>query len=154
MKRFFVFCKKNPMFVLLSLVSLAIAFFADEQAGLSLAMATVVAPGGVRASKGIGGLASHGAGDATTVSNASELSPGFIDSEVDDQIVSIASDESIKPHICIQKSVYGTSTNSRRVNILLSSISTSMRSAFFRLSLSPRRIITIPSKWLFIISMA
>ena len=45
MKRFFTFCKKNPLFVLLSLVSLALALFADEQAGLSLAMATVVENG-------------------------------------------------------------------------------------------------------------
>ena len=95
MKKIFVFCKKNPLFVLLSLVAVALALFADEQAGLSLAMATVVAPGKVKPSRGIGGLSTQGIGDATTVSNASELSPSLIDAEVDDQIVSIASDESV-----------------------------------------------------------
>ena len=95
MKKIFVFCKKNPLFVLLSLVAVALALFADEQAGLSLAMATVVTPGKVKPSRGIGGLPTQGLGDATTVSNASELSPSLIDAEVDDQIVSIASDESV-----------------------------------------------------------
>ena len=95
MKKIFVFCKKNPLFVLLSLVAVALALFADEQAGLSLAMATVVAPGKVKPSRGIGGLPTQGIGDATTVSNASELSPNLIDAEVDEQIVSIASDESV-----------------------------------------------------------
>lgn len=95
MKRIFVFLKENPLFVLLSLVSVVAAFFADEQVALSLAMATVVAPGSTKASRGIAGLATQGLGDATTVSNISELSPDLIDADIDEQIVSIASDESI-----------------------------------------------------------
>ena len=95
MKKIFSFLKENPVFVLLSLVAVMCALFIDEQAGLTLAMATVVAPGGTRPTRGIGGLATQGVGDATTVSNSSELSPGLIEAEVDDQIVGIASDESI-----------------------------------------------------------
>ncbi len=95
MKKIFVFVKENSLFVLLALVSVVVALFADEQVGLSLAMAAVAAPGGVKASKGIAGLSTQGLGDATTVSNASELSPGLIDADIDEQIVNIASDESI-----------------------------------------------------------
>ncbi len=95
MKKIFSFLKENPMFVLLSLVAVTCALFFDEQAGLTLAMATAVAPGGTKPSRGIAGLATQGVGDATTVSNSSELSPSLIEAEVDDQIVGIASDESI-----------------------------------------------------------
>ena len=95
MKKIFSFLKENPMFVLLSLVAVTCALFFDEQAGLTSAMATAVAPGGTKPSRGIAGLATQGVGDATTVSNSSELSPSLIEAEVDDQIVGIASDESI-----------------------------------------------------------
>ena len=83
------------MFVLLSLVAIALAVFTDEQAGLTLAMATVVAPGTTKPSNGIAGLPTQGLGDATTVSNLSELSPDLIEAEVDERIIGVASDESI-----------------------------------------------------------
>lgn len=95
MKKILIFLKENPMFVLIALVSLVFAMFADEQAGLALAMATVVAPGTTKPSNGIAGLPSQGLGDATTVSNFSELNPDFIDVEVDDRIIGVASDESV-----------------------------------------------------------
>lgn len=83
------------MFVLLLAVAAVLALFADEQAGLSLAMATVVAPGTTKPSNGIAGLPTQGLGDATTVSNASELSPDLIEAEVDARIIGVASDESV-----------------------------------------------------------
>ena len=95
MKKVLNFLKENPLFVLLSLVAVAFALFADEHTGLALAMATVVAPGGTKPATGIAGLPSQGLGDATTVSNASELSPDLIEADVDDRIVGVASDESV-----------------------------------------------------------
>ncbi|MBR3613026.1 MAG: hypothetical protein IKL54_07000 [Bacteroidaceae bacterium] len=95
MKKVFNFFKENPMFLLLMAVAVLLALFADEQAGLSLAMATVVAPGTTKPSKGIAGLPTQGLGDATTVSNASELSPDLMEAEVDDRIIGVASDESV-----------------------------------------------------------
>ncbi len=95
MKKVFNFFKENPMFLLLMAVAVLLALFADEQAGLSLAMATVVAPGTTKPSKGIAGLPTQGLGDATIVSNASELSPDLMEAEVDDRIIGVASDESV-----------------------------------------------------------
>lgn len=95
MKKVFSFLKENPLFVLLSLVSIALALFCDEQAGMTLAMATVVAPGTTKPSNGIAGLPTQGLGDASTVSNLSELSPDLIEAEVDEKIIAVASDESI-----------------------------------------------------------
>lgn len=95
MKKTFNFFKENPMFVLLLAVAAVLALFADEQAGLSLAMATVVAPGTTKPSNGIAGLPTQGLGDATTISNASELSPDLIEAEVDARIIGVASDESV-----------------------------------------------------------
>ncbi len=95
MKKFFLFVKKNPMFVLLSLVSLALCLFEESAGGVLMAMATVVAPGSPTASKGIAGYASHGSGEATTVSNASELGGEFIQPEIDSKITMVASDESV-----------------------------------------------------------
>ena len=95
MRNIFLFVKKNPMFVLLSLVSLALLFFEENAGSLMMAMATVVAPGSPAASKGIAGYAAHGSGEATTVSNASELGGDFIQPEIDSKITMIASDESI-----------------------------------------------------------
>ena len=95
MKKTFNFFKENPMFLLLLAVAAVLALFADEQAGLSLAMATVVAPGTTKPSNGIAGLPTQGLGDATTVSNASELSPDLIEAEVDARIIGVASDESV-----------------------------------------------------------
>lgn len=95
MKKVFSFLKENPLFVLLSLVSIALALFCDEQAGMTLAMATVVAPGTTKPSNGIAGLPTQGLGDASTVSNLSELTPDLIEAEVDEKIIAVASDESI-----------------------------------------------------------
>ena len=89
-----MFVKKNPMFVLLSLVSLALYFFEEGSGSVIMAMATVVSPG-MSASAGITGARTHGPGAATTVSNASELGDGFIQPEIDSEIVKVASDESI-----------------------------------------------------------
>jgi hypothetical protein len=58
-------------------------------------MLTVFPAGEPKASTGIGGLPAHAHGEATTVSNARELGSDFIDADVDDQIVGIASDESV-----------------------------------------------------------
>ena len=95
MKKVFSFLKENPLFVLLSVVAIALALFADEQAGLTLAMATVVAPGTTKPSNGIAGLPTQGLGDDTKVSNLSELNPDLIEAEVDERIIGVASDESI-----------------------------------------------------------
>ena len=95
MKKVFEFIKENPLFVLALVVGTVCALFVDNEAGLTLAMATVVAPGGTKPSNGIAGLPTQGAGEATTVSNSSELGTGLIDAEVDEQIIGIASDESI-----------------------------------------------------------
>ena len=94
MKNLFMFIKKNPMFVLLSLVSLALLFFEEGGGSVIMAMATVVSPG-MSPSAGISGMRGHGPGEATTVSNASELGNGFIQPEIDSEIVKVASDESI-----------------------------------------------------------
>ncbi len=94
MKKVLLFCKKNPMFVLLSLVSVALLFI-DETGCAMLAAVNVVTPGSLRASRGIGGLATQGNGLATTVSNVSEMSDSFLENDVDERITEIASDESI-----------------------------------------------------------
>ena len=94
MKKIFQFVRENPLTVLLMLATVALYFLGDEVAGTLLAGVNVV-PAGQAASKGIAGLPAHGSGDATTVSNASELGSDFIEADVDDQIVGIASDESV-----------------------------------------------------------
>lgn len=95
MKRLFSFLRENPLFVSVSLIALFVAYFCDEAAGLVLATVNVVPAGSPKPSKGIAGLATQGGGEATTVSNSRELGGDFIDADVDDQIVSIASDESV-----------------------------------------------------------
>lgn len=95
MKKVFDFVKKNPVFVLLSIVSLALFFFTGEEGYTMMAAVNVVASGSPRASRGIAGLATQGAGSATTVSNASELSDTLIEAEIDEKIIAIASDESV-----------------------------------------------------------
>lgn len=95
MKGFLLFCKKNPLFVLLSMVSVAMFLFADETGAAMLAAVNVVTPGSVRASRGIGGLATQGNGLATTVSNISEMNDSLLENDVDERITEIASDESI-----------------------------------------------------------
>ncbi|MBR5475557.1 MAG: hypothetical protein IKV17_01895 [Bacteroidaceae bacterium] len=95
MKRFLNFLKENPMFVFLSLVSVALYFLSGDECGLMLATVSVVSPGYPRASRGIAGLPAHGNGSATTVSNASELSDDLIEADIDQEIIKIASDESV-----------------------------------------------------------
>lgn len=95
MKKFFFFVRKNPLFVLLSVVSVALFLFAEDGSGVIMASVGVVTSGSPIASRGFAGIASHGIGSATTVSSASELSDDFIDSEIDEQITKIASDESV-----------------------------------------------------------
>ncbi|MBR3877767.1 MAG: hypothetical protein IKJ23_06260 [Bacteroidaceae bacterium] len=95
MKRICSFLRENPLFVFVMLLAAALYFMADDVAGLMLATVNAVPAGSPKPSNGIGGLATQGIGDATTVSNASELGSDLIDADVDDQITSIASDESI-----------------------------------------------------------
>ena len=95
MKKILNFLRENPLFVIVSLVSVVLYALDNAEAGAILAAVTVVPGGSTKASRGIAGLATQGAGEATTVSNASELSPDLIDADVDDQIISIASDESV-----------------------------------------------------------
>ena len=95
MKKILNFLRENPLFVIAALVSAVLYAFDNVEAGMLLASVSVVPAGTPKASKGIAGLATQGAGDATTVSNASELSPDLMDADVDNQIVGIASDESV-----------------------------------------------------------
>ena len=95
MKRICSFLRENPLFVFVMLLAAALYLMADDVAGLMLATVNAVPAGSPKPSNGIGGLATQGIGDATTVSNASELGSDLIDADVDDQITSIASDESI-----------------------------------------------------------
>ena len=95
MRRICSFLRENPLFVFVMLLAAALYLMADDVAGLMLATVNAVPAGSPKPSNGIGGLATQGIGDATTVSNASELGSDLIDADVDDQITSIASDESI-----------------------------------------------------------
>lgn len=95
MKRICSFLRENPLFVFVMLLAAVLYFMADDVAGLMLATVNAVPAGSPKPSNGIGGLATQGIGDATTVSNASELGSDLVDADVDDQITSIASDESI-----------------------------------------------------------
>ncbi|MBR2318509.1 MAG: hypothetical protein IKA52_02405 [Bacteroidaceae bacterium] len=95
MKRIISFLRENPLFVIMSLVAIACYILGDAVAGTMMAAVNVVPGGSPKPSKGIGGLPSQGGGEATTVSNARELGTDFIDADVDDQIVGIASDESV-----------------------------------------------------------
>lgn len=95
MRKIISFVRENPILVIVSLVALALYFFCDSVAGMLLATVNVVPGGTPKPSSGIGGLATHGSGEATTVSNSRELGSDIIDADVDDQIIGIASDESI-----------------------------------------------------------
>ncbi|MBQ2808663.1 MAG: hypothetical protein IKJ61_01760 [Bacteroidaceae bacterium] len=95
MRKIISFMRENPLFVVVSLAAMVLAFFCDSDAALLLAAVNVVPGGSPKPSNGIGGLATQGAGEATTVSNARELGENFIDADVDDQIIGVASDESI-----------------------------------------------------------
>ncbi|MBR2301677.1 MAG: hypothetical protein IKA41_06980, partial [Bacteroidaceae bacterium] len=95
MKKFLNFLKENPMFVLLSVVSVLMYLISGDECGLMMATVSVVSPGYPRASRGIAGIPSHGHGTATTVSSASELGDELIDADIDQEIIKIASDESV-----------------------------------------------------------
>ena len=95
MKKIFDFMRENPLFVIISLAAIASMVFGDAVAGTMLATVSVVPSGTPRASGGIAGIPSHGNGNATTVSNMSELGSDLIDADVDDQIIGVASDESV-----------------------------------------------------------
>ena len=95
MKKILNFLRENPLFVVVSLVSLLLYAVDSAEAGMMLAVVSVVPAGTPKASKGIAGLDTQGAGEATTVSNASELVGDLIDADVDTQIIGIASDESV-----------------------------------------------------------
>lgn len=95
MKRIINFLKENPWVVLLSLVAVLCYLFGEIVWGTFMAGVNVVPVATPKASNGIGGLPTQGNGEATTVSNASELGSNLIDADVDDQIVGIASDESV-----------------------------------------------------------
>ena len=95
MKKILNFLRENPLFVVVSMVSLLLYAVDSAEAGMMLAVVSVVPAGTPKASKGIAGLDTQGAGEATTVSNASELVGDLIDADVDTQIIGIASDESV-----------------------------------------------------------
>lgn len=95
MKKVIKWIKDNPLFVVLSMVSVAMLFI-DNECGMALAMAATVAPSGSpEASEGIAGGKTQQLGEATTVSNMSEAAGDLIQPEIDEDIVKIASDESI-----------------------------------------------------------
>ena len=95
MKKIINFLKENPWFVILLLVAVLCYLFGEVVMGTLMAGVNVVPVGTPKASNGIGGLPTQGNGEATTVSNASELGSNLIDADVDDQIIGIASDESV-----------------------------------------------------------
>ena len=95
MKKILIFLRENPLFVIVSLVSVILYALDNAEAGMLLATVNVVPAGSPKSSRGIAGLNAHGAGEATTVSNARELGSDFIDADTDDQIIGIASDESV-----------------------------------------------------------
>ena len=95
MKKIISFMRENPLFVIISVVAAVLCFLCDSPEGLMLAAVNVV-PGGLpKTSNGIAGLATQALGEATTVSNARESGSDIIDADVDDQIIGIASDESV-----------------------------------------------------------
>ena len=96
MKNTISFLKKNPLFLLLSMVSIALFLFGGDDAGCTMMAAVTVATAGSGStiSRGIAGLTDHAHGTATTVSSASEISD-LIEAETDEKIIAIASDESV-----------------------------------------------------------
>ena len=94
MKKLIVFLKKNPLFVLLWLVSLALYLMGDDGGTAIMAAVGVVASGGPSPTRGIAGLATQGPGSATTVSNVSEMSD-LVEADIDEKIIAVASDESV-----------------------------------------------------------
>lgn len=95
MKKIILFLRENPLYVIVALVAILCYLFGEALLGTFMASVSVVPLGTPNPSNGIGGLPTQGNGEATTVSNASELGTNLIDADVDDQIVGIASDESV-----------------------------------------------------------
>ena len=95
MKKIILFLKENPLYVIVALVAILCYLFGEALFGTFMAGVSVVPLGTPNPSNGIGGLPTQGSGEATTVSNASELGTNLIDADVDDQIIGIASDESV-----------------------------------------------------------
>ncbi len=95
MKKIINFLKENPLFVILFLVAVLCYLFGEVVMGTLMAGVNVVPVGTPKPANGIGGLPTQGNGEATTISNASEMAANLIDADVDDQIVGIASDESV-----------------------------------------------------------
>ena len=94
MKKFFNFLRENPLYVIMLLASAVLYFFDEAEAGMMLASVSVVPSGLTTAANGNAGIPAHALGEATTVSNASEISD-IIEADVDDEITKVASDESV-----------------------------------------------------------
>ena len=94
MKKILNFLRENPLFVIVSLVSVLLYAFDNAEAGMMLAAVSVVPVGANGASAGNAGLNTQGNGDAATVSQVSEMTD-IIEADVDDEITKIASDESV-----------------------------------------------------------
>ena len=94
MKKFFNFLRENPLYVIMLLVSVVLYFLDEAEAGMALASVSVVPSGLPKAANGNAGIPAHALGEATTVSNASEISD-IIEADADDEITKVASDESV-----------------------------------------------------------
>ena len=93
MKKFLEFVKRNPIGVLAYLIGMVLMFVDESVGAMSLAMATVVSPG-TPVAHGNAGLPTQAPGEATTVSNLSEIGD-LVEPDIDDKITEIASDESV-----------------------------------------------------------
>ena len=94
MKKVLNFFKQHPLLALLYVVS-AVLMFLDNESGVMMAMAVTAVPSGTpEATGGIAGLPTQGAGEASTVSNLSEMGD-LVEADIDDMITNIASDESV-----------------------------------------------------------
>ena len=94
MKKVLNFFKQHPLLALLYVVS-AVMLFLDNEAGVMMAMAVAAVPSGTpEATGGIAGLPTQGAGEASTVSNLSEMGD-LVEADIDNMITNIASDESV-----------------------------------------------------------
>lgn len=97
MKKFLKFVKSHPLMALMYLVSVAL-LFVDNEAGVMMAMAAAplaVTDGEkVNAANGNDLNGSQLPGEATTVSNMADVSD-IIEPDIDEDIVQIASDESV-----------------------------------------------------------
>ncbi len=95
MKKIISFLRENPLFVIMSLAAIACYIWGDAVSGIIMAGVNLMPAGSPKPSTGIAGLPTQGLGEATTVSNASELGNDLIEADTDDQIIGIASDESV-----------------------------------------------------------